>query len=326
MAYSYSKVQIAEAAVREIVTRQFGTARKLERFSELKDGMFNFAAFLELDDGLKCVLKAAPPPDVTVLGYERDIMRAEVEAMRLVRQQTDVPVPQVLVYDDTRSLLPGSFFLMEYLPGVPFNKLRERLPQQAQAQVEREMGRFTRTLASIRGASFGYWGQPEPPGVSWRACFAHMLQGVITDGMAINVRMPISYAEIYRLAERHFNALDDVREPRLVHWDLWDGNVFVDPPTLRVTGLVDFERAMWADPLMEAIFGYPSPDTEYVRGYGEPLFSTPSEYQRRALYNTYLFLIMVIECYYRRFDNSDQENWARARLDETLAWLRGEGS
>ena len=55
-------------------------------------------------------------------------------------------------------------------------------------------------------------------------------------------------------AEAH-PALDEVQSPRLVHWDLWDGNVFVDPATAQITGISDFERSLWGDPLMEVNFG-----------------------------------------------------------------------
>jgi aminoglycoside phosphotransferase (APT) family kinase protein len=39
-----------------------------------------------------------------------------------------VPVPQVLAYDASRRLLESEYFLMEYLPGLPFHKLRPTWP------------------------------------------------------------------------------------------------------------------------------------------------------------------------------------------------------
>jgi len=53
--------------------------------------------------------------------------------------------------------------------------------------------------------------------------------------------------------ESRLDALRDVTEPRLLHWDLWDGNVLRKEG--RVSGIVDFERAIWGDPLMEFYFG-----------------------------------------------------------------------
>jgi hypothetical protein len=144
---------------------------------------------------------------------------------------------------------------------------------------------------------------------------------VILDGREMQVALDRPYEEFYALLERHFDVLDEVTTPCLVHWDLWDGNVFVDPATLRITGLIDFERAMWADPLIEAVFGRPDPRSAYVTGYGGPLFEAPAEVTRRMLYNAYLFLIITVEGYFRHYPTQDLENWGRARLKETLEFL-----
>src|SRR5512142_2061664 len=99
--YSLSKIELSAELTQAAVSSHFGSQRKIKTYEELKEGFFNAAALLELDDGLKCVLKAAPPEAVRVLRYERDIMRAEVESMRLVRTQTAVPVPEIYVFDTT---------------------------------------------------------------------------------------------------------------------------------------------------------------------------------------------------------------------------------
>ena len=318
---SFTKIPLSAGAARDIVSHHFGTGRKLAAFEELREGYYNAAALLELDDGMKCVLKAAPPVEVKVLRYEKDLMRAEVESMRLVRQRTPVPVPEIYAYDTTRRWLPSEFFLMEFVPGVAFHKLRGQLSEEALQEVRRAMGRMTREMAEITGPAFGYWAQPCAAGASWRDCFAGMLRGVLQDGLDAQVDLERPYEEIFDILHKNFSTLDEVATPRLVHWDLWDGNVFVDPQSGRVTGLIDFERAMWADPLMEAIFGNPDPNSPGVAGYGEPLFKEPGQVIRRLLYNAYLYLIMVIECTYRKYPNQDQENWTRPRLKETLRRL-----
>ena len=80
---------------------------------------------------------------------------------------------------------------------------------------------------------------------------------------------------------KHAPALDAVAEPRLVHWDAWDPNFFVRNG--EVTGLVDFERALWADPLMEAQFRplYGEGIANVLRGYGRPPF-TPTRSRDRS--------------------------------------------
>jgi aminoglycoside phosphotransferase (APT) family kinase protein len=316
--YSFSKIQLTAEVAQAIVTQHFGSSHTLQSFEELKEGFFNAAARIELKDGARYVLKAAPPPEIQVLRYEKDILRAEVESMSLVRRQTGVPVPEIFCFDSSRQLLPSDFFIMAFNPDTPYHKLRASLPPETQAQIEREMGRLTRMISTITNDRFGYWSQPEAAGVSWRDCFTHMVNGVLQDGIDLDVKLPLPYEEVYRRMETHFDALEEVTTPRLVHWDLWDGNVFVNPVSHQVTGLIDFERVMWADPLIEAIFGNLNPDSPASLGYGGEVLRTENERRRRMLYNAYLFLIMIIEVDYRHYDNDWQINWATERFNELM--------
>jgi hypothetical protein len=43
----------------------------------------------------------------------------------------------------------------------------------------------------------------------------------------------------------------------------------------------------------------------------------------RQFQNVYLYLIMIIECYYRRYETNKQEMWARDKLVQEMAKLDG---
>ena len=80
--------------------------------------------------------------------------------------------------------------------------------------------------------------------------------------------LPLDYGTLRRQVEAVAPALDDVRVPQLVHWDLWDGNIFVEPKTGQITGIIDFERALWGDPLMEFQYRTLEITPAYESGYG----------------------------------------------------------
>jgi aminoglycoside phosphotransferase (APT) family kinase protein len=318
---SISKIPITPEAVQAITEVHLSAHGKLRGYEELKDGMYNTAFLLELEDGFRCVVKAAPPDHIRVLRYEIDIMRAEVESMRLVRANTSVPVPEVYAYDTSRRFLESDYYLMEYVPGTAFHKLRPDLTAEEQANIQREMGRMAREINHLTNPAFGYFARSEMPGVTWRECFAHMLHDILQDGNEMDVALPMPYADLFALLEKHFASLDEITTPRLVHWDLWDGNVFVDPLTRKVTGLIDFERSLWGDPLIEVFFMDMDPEGACSQGYDADMLSRPAQKTRRLLYNAYLFLIMIIECYYRHYPTDDQEKWVRVELDKVLAAL-----
>ena len=106
----------------------------------------------------------------------------------------------------------------------------------------------------------------------------------------------------------------------LVHWDLWDGNVFIKDG--RVSGIIDYERAMWGDPLMENGFSSSSSplDESFVRGYGKNAL-TKEEQLRCSMYRLYRILVMIIECDYRKYSDDGQYKWCLNNLEQELKFL-----
>lgn len=315
---SLTKSTVAAESLHEIARLHFN--RPLRRIEELKDGLFNAAYALELDDGLRAVIKIAPPESVRLLRYEKDIVRAEVDVMRLVRAQANITAPEIYAYDPSRRLLPSEYFIMACLPGTPFNKLRESLPAEVQADIFRQAGQILRRMNDLSGPHFGLWSQPDYQRPTWREAFGLLMDALLQDGEAIAAQLPRSYATLRSELPKFYDALDEVTTPRLIHWDLWDGNIFVDERG-QITGLIDFERALWADPLMEANFVFHVNERAFFEGYGRDPFDLPGSPIRRTLYNVYLYLIMIIECYYRRYETDGQEKWAREQLEGELQKL-----
>jgi aminoglycoside phosphotransferase (APT) family kinase protein len=319
---SISKITLSHDAIQSLISHHFGSETRVKATEELTEGYFATAYRLDLADGRTWVLKVSPPPHVRVLRYERDIMSAEVATMRLLRERTSLPIAEIHCYDASRTLLDNEFFLMEYLPGKPLHKVRGELAPDVQQRINRQIGSYLREINAIEGTAFGYGPESTPRFAKWRDAFDAMLMTVLQDGEDIHVELPFSYAEIHALASSHYAALDEVVTPRLVHWDLWDGNIFFDMETQTITGIIDHERALWGDPLMEVNFTGYDPNSDFAAGYGIPVLDTPAQRTRRALYSLYLFLIMVIECYYRKYPSNGQEMWARGQLAHTVDALR----
>ncbi|MBN1874048.1 MAG: aminoglycoside phosphotransferase family protein [Anaerolineae bacterium] len=319
---SASKIKLSHALIQSLVTHHFGSAMRVQTAEELTEGYFSTAYRLDLTDGRSWVLKVSTPSHVRVLRYEYDIMAAEVAAMRLLRERTSLPVPEIYCYDTSRVLLDNEFFLMACLPGKPLHRVRGELSPDVQRQINQQIGGYLREINAIEGVAFGYGSENTPRFANWRDAFDAMLQTILQDGEDMQVELPLTYPAYHELARQHYAVLDEITTPRLVHWDLWDGNIFFDVDTQSIMGIIDHERALWGDPLMEVNFGGYDPTSDFAVGYGTPVLNTPAQRTRRALYNLYLFLIMVIETYYRQYPNDGQEKWAREQLANTVNELR----
>lgn len=288
---------------------------------ELKDGWFNAAYNVRLADGREVILKIAPPRGAEVLTYEKDIMTTEVASMRLAARNPAIPVPEIYYFDTARDLCDSDYFFMEKLCGQNYDHIRRSLPPAEQAQIDRQIGMIIRAINSFTGSYFGYDGNSDLRADTWKEAFLKICDSVLEDGRRKNAVYGFSADEIRAAILKHASALEAVATPVLVHWDAWDPNFFVRDG--RVTGILDFERALWADPLMEAQFRALAWGgvSESMRGYGKTDF-THEEDQRNHLYTLHLALVMKTECYYRNYDTDEVSNMAASLLESTMTWLR----
>lgn len=289
-------------------------------FEELGHGWFNVAYLIRLRDGRRVVLKIAPPAGVEVMTYERDMMSVELHALELIRQQSTVPVPKVHFADPSHDLCDAAYFFMEYVDADNLGIIMQSLPGCEYADYAQAVGAANRQLNSIEGPHFGSLLAGDPA-ASWRQVFTGMLEDVLADGQRRGVDLGWDYDLIRAVVAEHAGCLDEVSEPVLVEWDLWESNVLVRDGA--VVCIIDHERAFYGDPLMEAGFvatmmdGFPDP-APFLHGYGRaPLTST--ELARRRLYNLYLILIMAIETVFRGHTDPAQYDTAIARLAGIMA-------
>lgn len=287
---------------------------------ELKDGWFNAAYRVRLADRREVILKIAPAAGAEVMRYERGIMATEVATMRLVRRDPAIPVPEILFHDDTREVCDSSYFFMAQVAGDNLDRAQAALAPEALSAIEREIGAIVRRINAFGGSWFGYDGNPELRADTWKAAFGLIMASVLDDAADKQVVFDYSYERIRSALARHIDTLDEVRSPCLVHWDAWKPNFFVGGGC--VNGIIDFERALWADPLMEAQFRPLSWGgvTDSMRGYGKTGF-TPEELRRCWLYTLHLALVMHVECYFRHYGTDDIFDNSRKMIASAMAWL-----
>ncbi|WP_052848960.1 phosphotransferase family protein [Streptomyces avicenniae] len=318
---SITKNRQTPDVLRAMVARAYGPGRVPEGegwAEELGHGWFNVAYRIRLRDGEEVVLKIAPPPGVEVMTYERGAMRTELATIDLIRKHTSVPVPAVHFADTSHELCDADYFFMPFVHGDNLGIVGGDLSDAARAAYMEQLGAANRELNGIRGDAFGPLAGPGDP--SWRRVFTGMVETVLRDGERRGVDLGHAYDEVRAVLAAHAASLDEVTEPRLVEWDLWDSNVLIRDG--RIACVIDHERAFWGDPLIEAGFTATQSaafgdSTAFMRGYGHaPLTGTQTV--RRRLYCLHLVLIMIIETVYRGHTDSGQYDWARERLTETM--------
>lgn len=318
MPVSITKTAVSEETIRRMVQKAFGCEPK--EFAELTEGYFNVAYRIELNDR-PVILKIAPSDAVDILTYEKNIMWTEVDSMRMVKEETSVPVPEILFFDDSRTLCDRPYFFMELLPGRSFSSCMEELCDEEKKQIFYKVGQYTKELNKLTGAKFGYYGQPDRQGKEWYTVFRDMLADAFSDAGRKAIAVPVAKEKMFALLEKDKAYFDEVKVPKFVHWDIWAGNVFVENG--KVTGIIDFERALWADELMEVGFRTYDYNENFFAGYGREALSK-SEKRRALWYDIFLFQIMRLECDYRQYDHRWHYEWSGEMIEKWVEKLEKE--
>ncbi|ADL50241.1 phosphotransferase family protein [Clostridium cellulovorans] len=312
---SLTKNKQTRETIKSMVEKAFDGVSIL-KVEELKEGFFNVAYSLELSDGREVILKIAPPKDSIIMTHEKNIMYSEVKSMKMIAENTDVPVANIIYYDDTHTLCESDYFFMNKLSGKSYSTIMNELTDEEKRKIDYQIGKLNAKINSITGNKFGYYGQPEKQGYKWFETFVTIMKDAIEDANSMDIELGVEAKFILDLLEKDKEYFDEVKIPKFIHWDLWAGNIFIENGA--VTGLIDFERCLWADELMEVGFRTYGYNENFFSGYGIDEL-TESQKVRAKWYDMYLFLIVTLECDYRHYGDRGAYQWG---TDMTREWVK----
>ncbi|MFB7677656.1 phosphotransferase family protein [Kitasatospora purpeofusca] len=190
----------------------------------------------------------------------------EVHVYRLLAGLDTLPVPRVLHH--TPDGAPGgrAVTILSLLSGLPLSEASKDLDASQIPSYYRQMGAALATIHQIGQDAYGYVTDrildPRPDnGTYMRHQFAKKLAEFKTLGGDDRLHDAVA-----RRIERDGSLFDNCRAAVLCHNDLHEGNVLVAPGAVaRVTGIIDVENAIAADPLIDL-----AKTDYYALGRGEP--------------------------------------------------------
>jgi fructosamine-3-kinase len=288
--------------------------KQITEIKELTEGMCNVTYDIAFGDGSESILKIAAKDRSGNTSNEVNLMQAEVNAMRLVAGKCSCKVADVQYYDTSNTICDGNYFFMEKLPGDNFFLIRERLTEEEIAGIHKEIGKISKELSNIQNPEFGFLGD-EIRFVTLYDFVKYMLMNLISDAEKKNIDLGYDKQFFMEQLERDKDFFKEVTRASLVHWDMWEGNVFVKDG--HVSGIIDWERALWGEPFMDDRFRMHSRGQDFLEGFGQTSFSE-DERKRMRWYDIILYLTMMIEVFYREFEDKGQYFWAKEMLEKSM--------
>lgn len=304
-----TKNRQSDDIINEMIKKSF-PGKSATDIRELTEGMCNVTYNITFSDGGECILKIAAKDRTGNTSNEINLMEAEVKAMQLVREHCSFKVADVLAYDHSRTICDGDYFFMEKLPGTNYSFIKEKLPEKTKRNIAREIGGISKQLCSITNPQFGFLGDNRR--YDHLSDFIHtMLTNLISDGQKKNVDWGRDTDRLTEEFEKEKHIFDEVRFATLVHWDMWEGNVFVEGD--HVSGIIDWERSMWGEAFMDDRFRKHNLNKDFLEGFGKQEF-TDTELKRLRWYDIILYMTMMVEVFYREFEDKGQYCWSKEQL------------
>ena len=272
--------------------RAFGSSIQVISARELGGGTFNRAFLVTLPDQ-PVILRIAPHPGKELVWHEQGLMRREHHILPFFAAVAHL-MPRTLMTDFTRQVSDCDYVFQSFIAGERWEDVAESLTAEESAPLWEQFGQITRTIHDTVGTTFG-GPYPMTEFRTWSEAILYRFDRVMQAMTEAQLDMT-DMQSVFAAVQNHTALLDTVRQPHLLHGDLWLFNILIQRDATgaapKILGILDADRAWWGDPLadwtMFVLAKSASPETEslhdsFWRGYGE-LEQTPGLEFRKAVY------------------------------------------
>ena len=295
---------------------------ELRGWDLLRGGLFNTTYRLDMERR-SVILRLGPVHREVLLPYERGLMASEPVIQRCMLER-GIPTSKTVLLDLERTFLDRDVAAVEPICGASMSTLE---PDPAlEWSVCRRAGELTRALHSISAYDL-----PEPPqypfgrtslvlagkgSASWKDAMISELHQWAEMADAFSLIPEALLSRCVRCFEELSPVFDDIVVPRLVHGDIWYGNLLVHGGELRA--IIDDDRSYFGDPDFDLMLPW-MPAEPFLEGYGHGLDMSDRAVLRRRMYR---FLLLLEDCYILKVEYRDPEGYLRS-LDKIRAHLAG---
>jgi len=270
----------------QIVRDWSGSDCQLKQVQRLSGGVVSNTALLDLNNGLKVVLKVSP---------HRVDLKLEREAKQLkLLQELGIPTARVHKHHTGSLASPHSFLILEFVPHPSLSQLRKDVPSPDMGEhFDAELARIAVKLHSQTHDRFG----PHESATheNWCVCFRDAFTPIIQEVGQMNVLQPRTFRQVGKIHDRLDRLISTSDRPRLTHGDFWAGNILVDVSSNgspRVAALIDPTCKFWhAETELAYLDLYSAPSSAFRKTYQETFRLTDSFHRvRKPVYQMYFLL------------------------------------
>lgn len=307
-------LELSEEELSRVVSTALLT--EMQSYRLLTGGLFNTTYLVETASYEKVVLRVGPVNRHLLMPFEHHLMEAEKQVYALCAQY-QVPTSEILAADTSKTLINRDFMLVRYIPGRAMSEID--LTSHDKARICRDIGIATAKMHTITAPRFGRIADVKLGGgyPSWSECLYHELLDWESVGVPASLFTEEEHREIRQLFRKTAPYLDEIKEPHLIHTDLWLGNILIrtDLEVPEFAAIIDADRAIWGDPMFEfSAIRWTYNESSFWDGYGK---RPPKDRNSTVRCGIYTLLNRLWNAYVYLKEYNQPEN-ARSERDDAL--------
>jgi aminoglycoside phosphotransferase (APT) family kinase protein len=218
------------------IESKYNLGSSLEGIELPPQGMSSSVFFIKFSNGMECAVK-----------YGTNAMK-DVPALELItKKQINIPIPALI-----------ASFIFEDVPVIILKRIKfpllESVPAEEMSKYVPSMIRNLKELHEIKSESPGLL-TGKKDGETWKSMILSIFNGGDIDWNEVSERESLDgkliLASVDKIKTKIENAVFDLKEYSLLHTDFNQRNLFVDPERHEISGIVDWEDAMFGDPIYD---------------------------------------------------------------------------
>lgn len=232
--------------------------------------------------------------NVTVFVNESWVVRFNARDIQLPKFQREkksfevlkgiVPVPELVVFDDSKKLAPYDYMICKKITGKNLEKEWPALSESDRLSLAQQAGKILRKIHSVGTQEFGELSDqgPFPQTKSWADYIRFTLNYHLKEASELQLFSPDELQGFLNFFEQREKVLLKINASQMVHGDFHFGNLLFSEN--KITGVLDFEWALCGDPLMDICNHLRDMDSNWAgsqaafnEGYGAHTFSKDDE-------------------------------------------------
>ena len=309
---------LSENELVSITKKIFGESAVQKKYELLKGGLFN-TTYRIVTETSDVILRVGPVHRELLQKYEENLMEAEVLVDRLCLEN-GIPASKVVFIDCSKTIVDRDFMAVERIESKPLSD--PSIEREEYPPVFKECGAILKKMHGIKGEKFGRAADvvADKGSDTWYGALKFELDCLFEKAAAFNVFTDEIIKKSYEFLKENEKYLADIKEPKLIHADLWRGNVLVkgEKGSYRVVAIIDGDRAIFGDTDWDITTGWMMTES-FKEGYGlhKDYFENERKMHRKEVY---ILVQSLLEMYIRLVQYPEPENfeYALSKVKEIL--------